>query len=332
MQSMRAAIRRATCLAFVFGLGMAPTMAGAEPLSLTLDWTPFGVHAPVFLAAQKGWLKDAGLDVSIRDGKGSTSTLQILAAGTTDVGFVQLASMVAAIEQGLTVTSIAGFVRAGDNGFVVPIDSPIKEPKDFIGKRIAFPLGGSSSALMDAFWRSVGLTRGQMTLIGVDSSAIASTYIAGAADAAVSPVTSLLPIVQGQRPSRAIPYAQFGLRVPAYGLSVRVDEVASRTADLGKLVQVLSRAWQYVADGHVDEGVDAIIQQRPNEKLDRAIMIAQIRETLKLVMTPTTEGKPIGWQSEEDWRSALTVLKNAGVIKTERPLSAYYTKQFFSEK
>src|SRR5262249_3175679 len=55
MQSMRAAIRQATCLSFVFGLGMAPTMAGAEPLSLTLDWTPFGVHAPVFLAAQKGW-------------------------------------------------------------------------------------------------------------------------------------------------------------------------------------------------------------------------------------------------------------------------------------
>lgn len=332
MRSARIIIRYAACLAIFIGIGAKQAPVRAEPLSLTLDWTPFGVHAPIFLAAQKGWIKDAGLDVTIRDGKGSTSTLQMLAAGTTDVGFVQLVSMVAAIEQGLAVTSIAGFVRAGDNGFVVPIDSPIKEPKDFIGKRIAFPLGGSSGSLMGAFWHYVGLTREQMTLIGVDSSAIASTYIAGAADAAVSPVTSLLPIVQDKRPSRAIPYAQFGLRVPAYGLTVRAAEVASRSAELGKLAQVLSRAWQYVADEHVEEGVDAIILQRPNEKLDRPVMIAQIKETLKLIMTPTTEGKPIGWQSEEDWKSALAVLKNAGMIKTEKPLSAYYTNQFFPAK
>lgn len=324
-------------------ISLAPWLAGLSiitivsaraegPLTLTLDWTPFGVHAPMFLAAQKGWFKDAGLDISIHDGKGSTTTIQLVAAGTTDVGFVQLASMVAAIEQGIAVTSIAGFVRAGDNGFVVPVDSPIREPKDFIGKRIAYPLGGSSASLMDAFWRSVGLTREQMNLVGVDASAIASTYISGDVDAAVSPVTSLLPIVEAKRPSRTIPYAQFGLRVPAYGLVVRQSDVKDRAAELAKLVPVLSRAWQYVADGHVDEGIDAIIAQRPNEKLDRAVMVAQMQENLKLIMTPATEGKPIGWQAESDWAAALEVLKGAGVVKSDKPLDTYYTNQFIVQK
>src|SRR5262249_7575443 len=189
------------------------------------------------------------------------------------------------IDHGREVTAVSGYIRAGANGFVVASDSPIKEAKDFIGKRIAYALGGGSGALLDAFWKSVGLKREQMTLVGVDASAIASTYIAGNVDVAVSPVASLMPIVAAKRPSRSIPYAQFGLRVPGLGLIVRRPEIAGRAAELAKLVPVLSRSWKYVMDGHVEEGVDAIIAQRPNAKLDREVMIAQMRENLKLIMT-----------------------------------------------
>lgn len=311
----------------------AVTSAWAQaPLVLTTDWSPIGVHAPLHLAAQKGWFKEAGLDVTIRDGKGSTTTIQMLAAASTDVGFVQLASLVAAIDNGMAVTSISGYVRAGDNGFVVPVASPIHQPKDFIGKRIAYPLGGTSSALLDAFWKTVGLDRSQMKLLGVDTSAIASTYISGNVDAAVSPIASLLPLVDAQRPSRTIPYAAFGLRVPSYGLVVRKADVKARAADLGKLVRVLARSWEYIANGHTDEGVDAIIAARPNEKLDRAVMLAQLRENLKLLNTPETQGKPMGWQSESDWKAAVAVLKSAGVVKHDVPIDAYYTNIFFEEK
>jgi NitT/TauT family transport system substrate-binding protein len=307
------------------------TARAEAPIVLTTDWSPIGPHAPVFLAERKGWFKDAGLDVTVHDGKGSTTTIQMLAAGSTDVGFVQLASLVAAIDNGMAVTSISGYVRAGDNGFVVPVDSPVREPKDFVGKRVAYPLGGSSAALLDAFWKLVGVDKSQVKLLGVDTSAIASTYIAGNVDAAVSPIASLLPLVQAQRPSRAIAYAQFGMRVPSYGLAVRDADLKTRAADLAKLVQVLGRSWDYIADGHVDEGVDAIIAERPNEKLDRAVMLDQLKENLKLLNTPATQGKPMGWQADSDWTAAVAVLKDAGVVKHDMPIGAYYTNVFFQK-
>jgi len=80
--------------------------------------------------------------------------------------------------------------------------------------------------------------------------------------------------------------------------------------------------------GHVDEAVEAIIKQRPNEKLDPKVLKAQIQLYMPLFATPATKGKPMGWQAEEDWASALKAMEDAGVIKPGSKPADYYTNQF----
>ena len=58
--------------------GPAPARA-ADTITLRLDWSTHGVHAPFFLALQRGWFKAADLDVKIEDGNGSTTTVQLRA-------------------------------------------------------------------------------------------------------------------------------------------------------------------------------------------------------------------------------------------------------------
>jgi NitT/TauT family transport system substrate-binding protein len=316
-------------LAFLYLFGLTVVSAHADDkVALMTDWSAEGTQAPLFLAQSKGWLKDAGLDVSIQDGKGSNNTVKLVAAGTVDVGFVQLSSMAAGIDQGMALTSIAGFIRAGDNGVVVPVDSPIHEPKDLLGKRIVYALGGGSAGMMDAFFSAAHLPRSELKLVGVDASAIASTYVAGNVDAAVSTVAFLLPLVNDKRPSRAIPYASVGLNLPGYGLTVRTADVAPRAAVFAKLVPVIDRVWGYVKDGHVPEAIDAILAARSNERLDRDMLIAQLNGYLLLMDTPATKGHPIGWQAESDWSSASAALHTAGLLKNDVPATAYFTNQF----
>jgi len=99
-----------------FVVSHSTKVTAQSSLTIVTDWAPYGVHGPLFLAAQRGWFKDAGLDVTILDGKGSASSLQLLGAEKADVAFVQLSTMAAAIDKGLPVISVAGFVRSGDNG------------------------------------------------------------------------------------------------------------------------------------------------------------------------------------------------------------------------
>ncbi len=69
----------------------------------------------------------------------------------------------------------------------------------------------------------------------------------------------------------------------------------------------------------------AMVRQRPDARLDRAVIREQIRLTIEFFDTPATRGKPIGWQAEEDWAAALRALEGAGAIRAGWHAGNYYT-------
>src|SRR5438477_9758017 len=105
------------------------SFAQTEKIKMRLDWTPWGAHASIHLAAQKGWYKQAGLDVEIEDGNGSVTTVQLVGAGGNfDLGHASLAPMMIARDKGLPVRAIANFARKNDIGLLVPRGGPMKGP------------------------------------------------------------------------------------------------------------------------------------------------------------------------------------------------------------
>jgi NitT/TauT family transport system substrate-binding protein len=314
----------------LFG-GMAaiwPLAAQAEEKLTVQTGSLDGVHAALFLALQKGWFREAGFDVSIMDGKGSATAIAQVSAGQGDVAYSQLATMAAAIDHGMDLISVACFVRAGDNGVMVGSDTGIKAPKDLAQKRIAFATGTASAALMDGFFKKAGLNREQMTLVGVDLSALAALYVSGQVDAAVNTIGYFGPIVSGSRPSRAIFSSEAGIRVPGVGLIVRKSDENAKASTLARFVPVTVRAWQYILDDHVEEAVDAMMAQKAGNRMDRAVLIGQVKAYLETFDTPATMGKGIGWQSESDWMGAIKDLKGAGLIQKNWQPKEFYTNRF----
>src|SRR5258708_6517589 len=108
----------------------------AEALSVRVDFAPWGVHAALHLAQAKGWLKEDNLAVDIQDGTGTLSTINLVAAGKVDVGFVQLGPMAIAPASGLPIKSFAGYLRTGALARVVySLNGPITT-NDLAGKKI----------------------------------------------------------------------------------------------------------------------------------------------------------------------------------------------------
>lgn len=323
------------CAALVLSVtvgGISAWAADETKVVVSTDFIPHGMHAGLFLAKQKGWFDQAGLDVTILDGKGSATTIQQVAAGQLDVGFAQLAAMAPAISNGVPVISIMGFVRAGDNGLMVPASSGWKALKDLKGKRIAVAAGSATAAFLDAFLKAGGVTRADYTIVNLDNSAMVSTYVAGKVDAALSTVAYFAPIVAATKPSTGILFSQVGLNIPGYGLVVRKDELRSKADMLGKFVAVQQKTWNYIFAGHEDEAVDAILAGRAGMRLDRSIMMGQLKAYMLLFDTPATKGKPLGWQAESDWVSALKVMNGAGVVKPGFKPADFYTNRFIPMK
>jgi NitT/TauT family transport system substrate-binding protein len=261
----------------LLGVGVADAFAqGAEKVTVRLDWTPWGVHAPFHLAAQKGWFRAAGLDVELEDGNGSVTTVQIVGQGRFDVGHASLAPMMIARDKGLPVRAIANFARKSDVGLLVPQGSGITSPRQLAGKKLVFTAGSLEAPFLDAFLATGGLKRDQLELLNVDAAAKTSTYLTGRADGVFSTVPFVVPIVAANRPADAILFADYGLEFPSFGLFATEDKIKQRGPALGKFASVVSGTWRYIYEGHEDEAVQAIIAARPQARLDPKILRGQI--------------------------------------------------------
>src|ERR1700761_3136701 len=314
-------------LAGIACAGISPVSAQDKPrdkLSVRLDFSPWGVQAAMHLAQNQGWFKQAGLDVDIQDGRGSGNTLQLVNAGQADVGQVQVGLVGSARAKGATIRSIATWQHRTDLCILVDKDSPMKNVADLRGKTVVVFAASPWAPFIDVYLKSGGLTRDDLKVDVVDPAALWGTYIAKRADGLMSTTGSALPIADGSRPSKCLLASDANIAFPSYGLVAREETIASKGPALHRLIQVQQRAWQCLAE-HPDDGVKAIMAERPDAKLDPKILLGQIKLTLEYFDTPASKGKPIGWQAKEDWDAALKSMEAAGVVNAGWNVSDYYT-------
>ncbi|WP_144639212.1 ABC transporter substrate-binding protein [Bordetella genomosp. 13] len=312
-------------LAALAGMLVAGAGQAADTVRVRLDWTPWGVHAPFHLAAQKGWFKRAGLDVQLEDGNGSVTTVQIVGNGDSfDVGHAALASMMVARDKGLPVKALAVFARQGDVGVLVPADSGIDGPAGLKGKKVAYTAGSLEAPFIDAFLAHGNLRRDALELINVDAAGKASTYAVGRADAAFSTIPFFLPVVSQTRASRAVRFADYGLHMPGFGLFASESKLAARGEVLGRFAGVVAAAWEYIYAGHQDEAVAAILAARPQARLDAKVLRGQI-DALRDYFGPL-EGTRVGPPVAQDWTQAVQTLSSVGLVSAQRPAADYYAE------
>lgn len=297
----------------------------AEKLTVRLDFSPWGVHAAMHLANEKGWFTDAGLEVEVIDGKGTNNTIQLIASGQGDVGQVQLGPMAVAKGKGMPLKSFAGWARKSDLAVLVARDSGINTVADLKGKK-----GVSFSAspwvpYINQFLKNGGTSRDEFDISMVAPASMMGVYVQGKADGALTVAPFGLPLVETTRPAKAILSADYGVAFPSYGLMATEDTLKEKASALSTLAKVQQKAWVYIFDGHVDEAVAAIQAQRPKANFSAAVLKGQIESYRDFFNTRNTIGKPLGWQAEQDWQDAIDAMVGAGLIAKGVKPSDFYT-------
>jgi NitT/TauT family transport system substrate-binding protein len=324
--------------AFVFSAVMMVTAMissvadATDTLRVRLDWSPWGDQVPFHLAVKKGWYAKQGLDVQLEDGNGSVSTVQIVGNGDYDLGHASLATMAIARSKGLQVKAVAGFIRQNDIGLMIGKDTGVNSPKDLKGKKLTFTAGSLETPFLDRFISAGGLTRDDLELTNVDAANKGTLYMSGRVDGAFSSAPFMQPIFDRQRPTKTIKFSDYGLEFPSFGLFATEATIAAKRDQIRKFASVTAGAWQYILNGHEAEGVQAIMEARPQAKLDAQVLLDQIKILRGLVSTPATAGKPMGIMAEADWAKAIDTLQQGKLMGHVEAPGAYYTNDFIDEK
>jgi NitT/TauT family transport system substrate-binding protein len=133
-------MRRLATLALATTLTVAASAANAVELAIT----HFGVGmyaVPYAIAKNKGWFKEAGIDVTgFLTSAGGGTTVRNVLASELPYGEVALPAAIAAIQQGLDIKIVhAGVVSFADQVWITrKDDTSIKTVQDLKGKKIGY--------------------------------------------------------------------------------------------------------------------------------------------------------------------------------------------------
>ncbi len=126
----------ATALAGVLALGAGVTQAAAEKVTLQLKWVTQAQFAGYYVAKDKGFYKEEGLDVTIKPGGPDIAPAQVIAGGGADVILDWMPSALASREKGLPLVNIAQPFKRSGMMLTCRKDTGIRTPEDFRGKTL----------------------------------------------------------------------------------------------------------------------------------------------------------------------------------------------------
>ena len=123
----------ATAAVFALSAGLAQA---ADKVTLQLKWVTQAQFAGYYVAADKGFYGEEGLEVEIKAGGPDIAPPQVLAGGGADVILDWMPSALATREKGLPLVNIAQPFKRSGMMLTCRKDTGIKTPEDFRGKTI----------------------------------------------------------------------------------------------------------------------------------------------------------------------------------------------------
>jgi ABC-type nitrate/sulfonate/bicarbonate transport system substrate-binding protein len=121
-----------------------------KEVSVVLDWTPNTNHTGLYVAQEKGYFEEEGLDVEIIM-PGEAGADSIVASGKAEFGVGYQEGVTQARVQDVPLVSIAAVIQHNTSGFASPVEKNIKTPEDFEGKTY----GGWGSPVEEAVMASL---------------------------------------------------------------------------------------------------------------------------------------------------------------------------------
>ena len=109
------------------------------PVNFLLNWTIAADHSPYYVALNKGWYEEAGLDVNVIIGQGSGYSATAIDAGTADIAICDAPVAFQYRENGAAVKIIGIVFDNHPNSMYFWDDSGITKPQDIVGKTVAVP-------------------------------------------------------------------------------------------------------------------------------------------------------------------------------------------------
>ncbi|OOY06336.1 nitrate ABC transporter substrate-binding protein [Thioclava sediminum] len=313
----------------IAGVAASLTMAGAawanEDVTLQLKWVTQAQFAGYYVALDKGFYEDAGLDVTIKPGGPDIGPEQVIAGGGADVIVDWMPAALAAREKGLPLVNIAQPFKKSGMMLTCLKESGIKTPEDFPGHTLGVWFFGNEYPFL-SWMNHLGIsTEGGDDGVTVLKQGFNVDPLLQKQAACISTMTynEYLQVLEaGIQPDQLVTfkYEDEGVATLEDGLYVLEENLKDPAFvdKMAKFVKASMEGWKY-AEEHPDEAAQIILDNDETGAQTMEHQVGMMKEVSKL-----TAGSN-GTLDPADYERTVDVLMSGGSdpVITKKPEGAW---------
>ena len=295
----------AMCAMVGFVLFSLKPAVALDQVSLQLKWKHQFQFAGYYAALEKGFYRERGLEVEIRDGGPGVDAGTEVAYGAADFGVCTTSVLTNRIERDNNV--VLGVIFQHSAAMImVPYRAGIHAISELKGRRLMDAPGSDDIAAM---LKREGVD--YQDLPRVTHSGDSRDLLRGKADAMVAYSTNEPYLLEEyDTPYRFFSPAAYGVDFYGDSLCTSRKQLAEHPARVRAFRSASLKGWAY-ALSHEGEIVDLIQHKYSNDKSRKALLFEAAR-TKQLVQLHRT---PIGDQSERRWEAIAKTYVDLGMLK-----------------
>jgi ABC-type nitrate/sulfonate/bicarbonate transport system substrate-binding protein/ActR/RegA family two-component response regulator len=210
------------------------------------------VAAPVYVAYEKHFWKDLGLDVELVSFTSGRLCLDAVLGGKADAGTMAETPIMHAGFQGAPMYVVAGIHRSQKNTKVIASRGKgIAKSVDLKGHKVGVSIGTNGEFFMDQFLKRIAMTRKDLQVVNIRPEDMAPSLIRGDVDACFT----WEPHVQNakkQLGDAAVIFGNDGVYTETYNIVTTQNFAKSKTKELSLLLQGLAKAIDYIHENPDD--------------------------------------------------------------------------------
>jgi NitT/TauT family transport system substrate-binding protein len=290
--------------------------ASPAKASLRLDWKGGGQHAPFYLAKERGYYKDEGIDLDIISGSGSSDVVKQVGSKAVEFGVADALVLVQAAEQRVPLTAIAAYYQRTPIVVLSPRSKPVTDPRQLTqGVKLGSKKGSATFQGLTAFLAANDIPMEKVTLVDigfgvqpllvkqVDAMMGFSMNEPIEADSAGLPVTTMAIADHG---------------VDAYGLMIvsNSDLIAKNPALVKGFLKATARG---LADATKDPAAAVAAVTKAISESDAVREAKVLDRTLPYFQSDDKGASGAGWQSEGRWEHTIAIARKLGLIDHDLP-------------
>jgi len=316
------------------GLTTLGAAQAEDDVRLRLNWMYYGSHAGFALGKDRGYYDEAGIDLDIRSGNGSSSAHRLVANGDSTFAYGSCAAMVSLAAQGAPLVSVGVIDAMGTEAIIVRPDAGVKSIGDLKGKKLLTTANAGVNTFFPLVLTKAGLKESDINLTVVPDGALVSAYLQGTGDAVgilggLDDKPAEIKANGGDDPV-AFPYSDFGVNQVGYCLSTHQDTVKNDPDLVKRFVAATVKAYKETeADPQaaVDAMADIVGGSMASDE-GKAQSRAVLDVTLGILYSGANSDKILGMNVSSDWDDMLALMKDYNDLETDKSASDFYTNSF----